>query len=149
MPDSLASAQTPGRVLHICTQAELSALLASPNASASSPHDPATVELPRRRAKSERRFVGGSEVEFQTLGPTIQTAPDFMRVMREHAKILHRLHERTKTPHGDVGLHTLRVMGEGEKAVPYVMDIPEYPWIDSEPRDTFGPQERQAPQTSS
>ena len=43
--------------------------------------------------------------------------------------VLQRLHQRTKMTHGDVALNTLRVVGEGEKAECYVLDIPEYPWI--------------------
>jgi hypothetical protein len=31
--------------------------------------------------------------------------------------------------HGDVAKNTLRLVGEGDDAVPYVMNIPEYPWI--------------------
>jgi hypothetical protein len=44
-------------------------------------------------------------------------------------KVLHNLNQRTGMTHGDVALNTLRIVVEGDNVVPYVLDIPEYPWI--------------------
>ncbi|KAF9512377.1 hypothetical protein BS47DRAFT_1486312 [Hydnum rufescens UP504] len=70
MPDSLASAQFPGRVAHICTQAELNALLspASPSQSTSNFDDTTAFRLPAPRSGPKQEFISGSKKDLETLG---------------------------------------------------------------------------------
>jgi hypothetical protein len=72
MLHSLVSAQPPGHVVHICTQAEFDALLTSTNASESTStlDDTTTIQLPEPKAGPQQEFISGSEKDFQIMGMT-------------------------------------------------------------------------------